>query len=53
MLTEEKLKEIKEARNKLRVPLSLNVLAIKAIVKHCILFDDIPFISRLKYLRKS
>jgi hypothetical protein len=52
MINEEQLQEIREARNKTRIPESLVVLAIKAVAINCNHFIDIPD-SPLKYLRKS
>jgi hypothetical protein len=50
LLSEEQLREIREARNKTRFPQTLVVLAIKAVAKNYIRFVDIPD-SPLKYLR--
>jgi hypothetical protein len=51
MLDEEQLQKIKEARNKTRIPQTLEILAMKTVAKHCTRFIDCED-SPLKYLRK-
>lgn len=48
---ESKLKEIREFRNKGRVPMSLALLSIKTVTNNCSKFIDTPH-SPLKYLRQ-
>jgi hypothetical protein len=51
LLCEEQFQEIREARNKKRIPQTLAFLSIKAFALHSTRFVDIPDCP-LKYLRK-
>jgi hypothetical protein len=52
LLSEENIREIREARNKALVPKTLFDLAIEAVAKNCTRLIDIPACP-LKYLRKE